>query len=110
MRQRFRANLEIASCPAFWEDRQFSAPGEIVTFRVGTAKLIGTNSCKRCVAPTRDPSCAGELAVSQRKVAVNLCTIRCYRDTVHIAVVFFNPSRYARSARCFTISSSVSRS
>jgi uncharacterized protein YcbX len=66
MRQRFRANLEIASCPAFWEDQQFGAPSETVTFRVGAAKLIGTNSCKRCVAPTRDPSGAGELAVSQR--------------------------------------------
>jgi uncharacterized protein len=66
MRQCFRANLEIASCPALWEDRQFGAPGETVTFRVGAATLIGTNSCKRCVVPTRDPSGAGELAVCQR--------------------------------------------
>ena len=63
MRQRFRANLETASCPAFWEDQQFGAPGETMTFRVGAAKLIGTNSCKRCVVPTRDPSGAGELTV-----------------------------------------------
>lgn len=66
MRQRFRANLETASFPASWGDRQFGAPGETMTFRVDAARLIGTNSCKRCVVPTRDPSGAGELTVSQR--------------------------------------------
>lgn len=66
MRQRFRANLEIAGCPAFWEDRLFGAPGESVAFRVGAAKLIGTNPCKRCIVPTRDPSGGGERPGFQR--------------------------------------------
>lgn len=51
MRLRFRANLEIAGCPAFWEYRQFGAPSGIVMFRVGAAKLIGTNQWKRRVVP-----------------------------------------------------------
>lgn len=66
MRRRFRANLEIDDCPAFWEDRLFGDPGATVKFRVGEVQLLGTNPCKRCVVPTRDPSSGDELAGFQR--------------------------------------------
>lgn len=66
MRRRFRANLEFADCPAFWEDRLFGSPGKTVAFRIGDAQLIGTNPCQRCVVPTRDPSSGSELTAFQR--------------------------------------------
>jgi uncharacterized protein len=65
-RRRFRANLEMDDCPAFWEDRLFGDPGTTVKFRVGEAQLLGTNPCKRCVVPTRDPSNGDELSGFQR--------------------------------------------
>ncbi len=52
-RVRFRANLEIADAPPFWEDRLFGAAGEAVRFRVGDVVLEGTNPCQRCIVPTR---------------------------------------------------------
>ncbi|MEQ9365972.1 MAG: MOSC N-terminal beta barrel domain-containing protein [Leptospirales bacterium] len=51
--ERFRANLEVARVPAFWEDRLLSAGG--VPFRVGDVEMLGLNPCARCVVPTRDP-------------------------------------------------------
>jgi hypothetical protein len=54
-RRRFRANLEIADAPAFWEDRLFGpVPEEPVRFRIGEVTMEGTNPCQRCVVPTRD--------------------------------------------------------
>jgi uncharacterized protein YcbX len=69
MRRRFRANLELDDCPAFWEDRLFGALGVTVKFRVGDVLLLGTNPCKRCVVPTRDPSTGDELTGFQRTFA-----------------------------------------
>jgi uncharacterized protein len=66
MRRRFRANLELADCPAFWEDRLFDNPDTTVKFRVGETHLLGTNPCKRCVVPTRDQSNGDELPGFQR--------------------------------------------
>ncbi len=66
MRRRFRANLELDDCPAFWEDRLFGEPDTTVNFRVGEAHLLGTNPCKRCVVPTRDPVTGDELSGFQR--------------------------------------------
>lgn len=66
IRHRFRANLEIAGCPAFWEDRLFGGPGTAVAFRMGDVPLFGTNPCKRCVVPTRDPSNGDTYAGFQR--------------------------------------------
>lgn len=59
VRRRFRANLEFAECPPFWEDRLFAedaAPESRVTvpFRIGAATLLGVNPCARCPVPTRD--------------------------------------------------------
>lgn len=54
IRARFRANLEIADAPAFWEDRLYAGPEQVVEFRIGDVLFHGTNPCQRCVVPTRD--------------------------------------------------------
>jgi len=78
-RRRFRVNLEIGGCDAFWEDTLASParpdlqpslldlppdlpvdpyaelpPPEPRLFSVGDARFIATNVCRRCVVPTRD--------------------------------------------------------
>lgn len=81
MRRRFRANLEIADSPAFWEDCLFGAPGSTVKFRIGEAQLLGTNPCMRCVVPTRDPSSGEEHAGFQRTFAQQrLVTLPAWAD------------------------------
>ncbi|MGM0591716.1 MAG: MOSC domain-containing protein [Halobacteriota archaeon] len=60
MRRRLRANLEIDGVPAFWEDRLFSAPGEVVIFEIGGVRFHGVNPCQRCVVPSRDPDTGEE--------------------------------------------------
>jgi len=56
VRERFRANLEIAGVPAFWEDQLFAADADaLVRFRIGEVLFEGTNPCARCVVPSRDP-------------------------------------------------------
>jgi uncharacterized protein YcbX len=78
-RRRFRANLEIGGCDAFWEDALASPaparrppslgelppdlpgdpyadlpPAEPREFSIGEPRFLATNVCKRCVVPTRD--------------------------------------------------------
>jgi len=77
-RRRFRANLEIGGCDAFWEDTLASParenlpslidlppdlpadpyadlpPLEPLQFTIGEARFRATNVCRRCVVPTRD--------------------------------------------------------
>jgi uncharacterized protein YcbX len=78
-RRRFRANLEIGGCDAFWEDAlaiparpelQPSLldlgpdeptdpyadlpPPEPRSFTIGEVRFRATNVCRRCVVPTRD--------------------------------------------------------
>jgi uncharacterized protein YcbX len=78
-RRRFRANLEIGGCDAFWEDTLASParsglapsladlpgglpadpyaslpPPEPREFSIGDARFKATNVCKRCVVPSRD--------------------------------------------------------
>jgi len=78
-RRRFRANLEIGGCDAFWEDALASParaglvpsladlpsdipadpyatlpPPEPREFSIGDARFRATNVCRRCVVPTRD--------------------------------------------------------
>lgn len=54
MRRRIRANIEIDGVPAFWEDRLFTATGDVVAFRIGNVEFQGVNPCQRCVVLTRD--------------------------------------------------------
>jgi len=78
-RRRFRANLEIGGCDAFWEDTLASPgpavpppslfdlppdlpadpyanlpPAEPREFSIGAARFRATNVCRRCVVPSRD--------------------------------------------------------
>jgi uncharacterized protein YcbX len=78
-RRRFRANLEIGGCDAFWEDALASPaqsrrppslgelppdlpgdpyadlpPAEPREFSIGESRFLATNVCKRCVVPSRD--------------------------------------------------------
>ena len=78
-RRRFRANLEIGGCEAFWEDAVASParpelqpslldlPADLLAdpyaelpspepqgFLIGDVRLQATNVCRRCVVPTRD--------------------------------------------------------
>jgi uncharacterized protein len=54
-KQRFRANLELADAEPFWEDRLYGEAETVVRFRIGDVLFEGTNPCKRCVVPSRDP-------------------------------------------------------
>jgi len=67
-RRRFRANLEIGGCEAFWEDSLASPaaavlqpdphadapPAEPQEFWIGSVRFLATNVCRRCAVPTRD--------------------------------------------------------
>lgn len=53
VRSRFRPNLEIGDVPPFWEDQLYAGDGEVVEFKIGEARLAGTNPCQRCVVPSR---------------------------------------------------------
>lgn len=55
LRDRFRANLEVEDAPPFWEDHLFRADSAPLPFRIGSVLFAGTNSCQRCVVPSRDP-------------------------------------------------------
>jgi len=81
VRRRFRANLEVGDCGAFWEDRLACpappprAPSDTpfgpapcdslrtepvplppLPFRVGRAGFTAVNTCRRCPVPARDTS------------------------------------------------------
>jgi uncharacterized protein len=60
VRRRFRANLELSDVPAFWEDRLFTAPDEVVDFQLGNIRFFGINPCQRCPVPARN-SLTGEI-------------------------------------------------
>jgi len=67
VRRRFRANLELAGVPPFWEDRLYGLAGTTVAFRVGAATLQGTNPCARCPVPPRDPDTGEILSGFQKR-------------------------------------------
>jgi len=54
-RRRFRATLEIAGVPAFWEDRLFDPSENEVPFSIGEVRFRGISARARCVVPTRHP-------------------------------------------------------
>ena len=55
IRRRFRANIEIAGVPAFWEDQLFTTAERGIKFKLGNVEFMGVNPCQRCVVVTRDP-------------------------------------------------------
>jgi uncharacterized protein YcbX len=55
IRRRFRANIEIAGVPAFWEDQLFTTAEQTVKFSIGKVEFMGVNPCQRCIVVTRNP-------------------------------------------------------
>lgn len=55
VRRRFRANVEIAGVPPFWEDGLYGAGDAGATLTVGETTLTVAGPSRRCVVPTRDP-------------------------------------------------------
>jgi len=55
IRARFRINLEIASEPAFWEDRLFVHEQQPKAIQIGHVTIKSSNPCARCSVPTKDP-------------------------------------------------------
>jgi uncharacterized protein YcbX len=67
-RLRFRTSLELDGVPAFWEDRLFGAEKEIIVrFRIGQVDFEGSNPCKRCPVPPRDPATGEDLIGFQQR-------------------------------------------
>ena len=60
MGRRMRANLEITTDTAFWEDCLFGKRNAPREFAIGNVKFWGTNPCSRCIVPTRN-SLTGEV-------------------------------------------------
>lgn len=60
IQKRFRATIEIANVPAFWDDHLFSEEGKHVEFKVGDVTMLGMSPRERCVVPTRNPE-SGEV-------------------------------------------------
>lgn len=70
VRLRFRANIEIAGVPPFWEDRLFTIAGQTVKFKLGKVEFMGVNPCQRCVVITRDPQ-TGKAYPGFKKTFIN---------------------------------------
>jgi len=68
-RRRFRANLEIADAPPFWEDCLYAEEGSVVRFGIGAVTLEGITPWPRCAVPSRDPVTGEEDTGFQRRFA-----------------------------------------
>lgn len=60
IRERFRCNIEIDGCSAFWEDQLTGKKGTEPFFKIGSVDFKAVNICQRCVVPTRHPITAEE--------------------------------------------------
>jgi uncharacterized protein len=69
-RKRFRATIEIAHVPAFWEDRLFYQEKTVVEFKIGEATLYGMSPRARCVVPTRHPQTGETIYAFQKTFAI----------------------------------------
>ena len=56
VRARFRANLELSSAPAFWEDRLFRRDREAKKIHIGDVVIKASNPCARCAVPIKSPT------------------------------------------------------
>lgn len=54
VRRRFRSNLELDGCPAFWEDQLSQTPDVPRQFSLGSNLFAGLKHCVRCPVPTQD--------------------------------------------------------
>ncbi|MFQ3319374.1 MAG: hypothetical protein ACI8UR_002217 [Natronomonas sp.] len=60
MERRLRPNLIVSGVKPFWEDRLYRDEETAIGFRIGDCEFIGSNPCRRCVVPTRDPDTGEE--------------------------------------------------
>jgi MOSC domain-containing protein len=68
VRLRFRASIEVAGAPAFWEDQLFSEdPNGMVRFKIGGVNFEGSNPCARCPVPARDARTGENLIGFQKR-------------------------------------------
>ena len=71
VRRRFRTTLELDGVPAFWEDQLFGKDKEtVVRFRIGEVEFEGSNPCKRCPVPPRNPLTGEDLIGFQQRFMV----------------------------------------
>ena len=68
-RKRFRATLEIAKVPAFWEDHLFFDEKVPVEFTIGDVTITGMSPRARCVVPTRHPETGEVIHAFQKSFA-----------------------------------------
>ena len=67
IRQRFRTNLELEACPAFWEDQLNKLPDQGIRFQIGDVLFEGLKHCVRCPVPTQNTE-TGEAYLDFQKV------------------------------------------
>ncbi len=92
-RERFRATLEIAAVPAFWEDRLFYDEETAIEFTIGDVHAFGMSPRARCVVPTRHPQ-TGEIihgfqksfADHRREALPSWSTLPLYNHAYHLSV------------------------
>ena len=65
--QRFRTNLELEGCPAFWEDRLNQLPDQGIRFQIGDVLFEGLKHCIRCPVPTQNTE-TGEAYTDFQKI------------------------------------------
>jgi len=68
-RERFRATLEIAAVPAFWEDHLFFDEETAIEFTIGDVRVYGMSPRARCIVPTRHPQTGGIIYGFQKSFA-----------------------------------------
>jgi uncharacterized protein YcbX len=97
-RKRFRATIEIANVPAFWEDRLFYQDGIAVEFKIGKVILYGMSPRARCVVPTRHPLTGEVIHAFQKSFAIQRAaslpdwsTLRDYGHTYYLSVDCYIP-------------------
>lgn len=53
--RRFRPNLVLGGCEAFWEERLYAGAEQSVSFRIGAVRFEGLQPCPRCTVPKHHP-------------------------------------------------------
>ncbi len=116
VRRRFRTNLEISHVPAFWEDKLFSKPGEVVNFQVGNVRFYGINPCQRCIVPTRN-SLTGDITSKFQQIfnhqrqqtlppTVNIARFNhFYRLAINTQIPLFDAGKFLNTGDRFNVSS-----
>ncbi len=98
LRLRFRASLEIAGVPPFWEEKLADSDGEPIRYRVGDVRASGISIRARCNVPPQDPF-TGELdktfikkmIVARDKNVPEWSMVRELHSLYHLSIDCFIP-------------------